>query len=55
MQRNVFFELEEDKQILDLKNKDGAPLWLFMRNSLFSVVSTTLFHDAAVATVRPFH
>lgn len=53
MQNNVFYQIEEDKRILEFKNKDGAPLWLFMRTNFFNVISTILFRDEAVLTARP--
>ena len=55
MQRNIFFEIERDNKILEYKGSDGAPLWLFMRNSLFNLLSTIVFHDAAVQQARPYN
>lgn len=55
MHNSVFFQIEEDKKILDFQNKDGAPLWLFMRNSFFGVVSSIMFKGESVATARPLN
>ena len=52
MSGNILFRVEQDPAILDFKNKDGVPLWLFMRNFAYETAGCHVFHDEPVRVTR---